>query len=255
VVRLRVVVLLVCLCSAAHAGVLYDGSISALPTTQGWSYLTDPFLGASATQTAGAGLVVLDSTPATSDSAGYFSHFPVIGSPHASLPTLDRTLGYTVTFRAQVLSESHSSTDRAGFSVIVLSDDVLGIELGFWAGEVWAQSGAGFTHAEGGAFDTTAAHTEYELAVLGSSYELSVGGSSVLTGALRDYSSHSHPVYSETNILFFGDDTSSAAAEIALSYVAVVEGAELGSTIPEPHWLCLVSIIALRRRRRERRGL
>ncbi len=44
---------------------------------------------------------------------------------------MDRTTGYTLSFDLQVGSESHVSNDRAGFSVIALSSDLQGIELGF----------------------------------------------------------------------------------------------------------------------------
>ena len=42
----------------------------------------------------------------------------------------------------KLLSETHSTNDRAGLSLIVLSSDLRGIELGFWTNEIWAQSGA-----------------------------------------------------------------------------------------------------------------
>ena len=192
---------------------LYDGGLGTLPGDQGWTYRTLPVSGSGATQTVTANGVLLNTTTQTSDSAGYFG---------TGMAVLDRTAGYTVRFRLQVNKESHLSNDRAGFSVIVLSEDALGIELGFWEGEIWAQSGADFVHAEGVAYDTTAAVTEYELRVEGDGYALWAGGAEVLTGALRDYSAHANPVYSQTNFLFFGDDTSSADAEVELTAVEVV---------------------------------
>ena len=156
------------------------------------------------------------------DSAGYFSQDFLTGAvEHPSMPTLDRLGGYAVQFSLRVDQEAHANADRAGFSVIALSEDGLGIELGFWTDEIWAQSGSAFTHAEGVAFDTTAGLTQYELRVLGGHYSLWAEGALILSGALRDYSAHATGVYSQTRFLFLGDNTSSASTQLALSRVAV----------------------------------
>ena len=107
------VCLVLCLCLArlSAAGVLYDGTLGTMPASQGWLYLTDP-LGASATQSLDTGVTVLDTTPATSDSAGYFS------TVHPGVGVLDRGAGYRVGFDVEIVSENHPSTNRAGFSVI-----------------------------------------------------------------------------------------------------------------------------------------
>ncbi len=229
--------------AAAAAQLLYDGTGGSLPTAQSWLYLTDPLLGADATQSASSAGVILDTTATAGDSAGYFSTF------HPQVPVLERSAGYRLEFTARVESEEHASNDRAGFSVIALSDDLLGIELGFWDDEIWAQSGADFQHAEGAAHDTTAGLIEYQLHVAGGTYELWTGGAPLLGGALRDYSSHPHPVYSLSNFLFFGDDTGSAEARIELARVFV----ETGTAVPEPAaWLLAVAggaLLVLRRRR------
>ena len=227
---------LFCITGPAAAGVLYDGSLGTVPGAQGWLYLTDPLFGASAIESLDTGVVVLDSTPATSDSAGYFS------SLHPGVGVLDRSVGYRVRFDVEIVSESHVSSHRAGFSVIALSSDKIGIELAFWEDEVWAQSGPTFTHAEGAPLTTTAM-TDYALAIAGGSYHLSANGAPVLSGPLRDYSSHPHPTYSLTNFLFFGDDTSSADAEIRLAWI------EIGS-IPEPAGLGLIGLVLLAIRRK-----
>ena len=153
------------------------------------------------------------------------------------MPTLDRTGGYTVEFDVKVDSESHASNDRAGFSLIALSSDSKGIELGFWTDQVWAQSDNPlFTHAEGAAFDTTQGVVHYQLAVLGDSYELFAGSSLLLGGSLRDYSSFGKP-YTYQSFLFLGDDTTSANAKIELARVAV-----LSSAVPEPGSIVLASL-------------
>lgn len=216
----------------AEPVLLYDAALGTTPDAQGFFYLTSPFSGAQATQQYSDGATVLDTTPVRAELAGYFGRSEVV-------PTLERAAGFRLSFEVQLISEAHDGSDRdgdgredrAGFSVLVLSDDGLGIELAFWEGEIWAQEGgdseppAGtlFTHAEGAAFDTTAAPTRYALEVLGSRYALLVDGLTLLEGPLRDYSAFSGPVdpYETPNLVFLGDDTSSAQALVRLGDVSV----------------------------------
>ncbi|MFW5841417.1 MAG: PEP-CTERM sorting domain-containing protein [Planctomycetota bacterium] len=230
--------------------VLYDASSGGgTPGAQNMHYLAD---GAGASQSESGGVTTLASDQATS--AGYFNWlsttvagFPVTFAPKVPV-VLDRSGdGYTLRFVARLVSESHASADRAGFSVIALASDGLGIELGFWEDEVWAQSGAAFTHAEGAAVDTTATMKLYELAILGSGYTLYADGAELLAGALRDYSAHSNDVYSHTDFVFLGDNTSSAGGTVELGEIRVLDAA-----VPEPASLGLLSLGAgalLRRRR------
>jgi hypothetical protein len=199
--------------------VLYDGSLGTLPGAQGFAYVAYP---SGPTQTISNGGTILDTTAANSYYAGYFTQ-------SALMPTLDHTAGYTVTFTARVLAETHASNDRAGFSIIVLGDDdggtetVQGIELAFWEGEIWAQEDDPlFTHGEGVAFATTTT-TSYELAILDSAYTLYGDGTAILAGPIRDYTAFSGfpDPYETPNFLFLGDDTSSARARLKLDYVAV----------------------------------
>ena len=136
--------------------ILYDGELGGTPDTQGFDYLA---FATSASQTYSNGVTTLDTTAVRADQAGYFA------KEH---PSLDRQNGYSVQFTTQIAEENHASQHRAGFSLIVLSTDLQGIELGFWSNEIWAQEGGSdalFTHAEGVNFDTTAALTEYELQI------------------------------------------------------------------------------------------
>ncbi len=238
--------------TSANAAVLYDGTLGTVPGSQGWQYLSEdpngPETAVQATQTPAGGATVLDTTPDMDDRAGYFSEIPLLGLfKHPSLGTLDRTGdGYTLRLMLQLISEFHASPDRAGFSVILLSSDMMGIEIGFWPDTVWAQNAA-FTHGEEVAYLTDAVVT-YDLAVQGSAYTLYADGSQILSGALRDYSGHSNPVYSETNFIFFGDNTTSAQGETAIFRAETFEQA-----IPEPATLTLLlaaSTAALIRRRR-----
>jgi hypothetical protein len=234
---LSVVALVVASAPATRGDVvLYDGTSGKTPDNAawGWVFATNPIGGASATAVAGGGVTTLDTTAVTSDMAGYFSKVPILGGL-SNMPTLDRNAGYTVELDARLVTETHLSTDRSGFSLIVLSQDLKGIELEFWTDQVWAQNdNPKFTHAESGPIDTTAAILKYQLAVQGNNYALFANGSPLLGGALRDYSSNGFP-YNSPSFVFFGDDTSSAAARVQIAQLSVS-----GSAVPEPSSLLLL---------------
>lgn len=203
-----------------------------MPENQGWTYLAS---GGSATRAPSGGATTLDSSGNKGISAGYFAAQGGFLGSTAPVPALDRAIGYTVSFTVQVELEDHAGSDRnndnvddrAGFSLIVLSSDKRGIELGFWANRVWAQEGGSgntlFTQAEGAPFNTQAGRIPYALAVQGNSYTLSSSGTPILSGNLRDYTAFSGfpDPYETPNLIFLGDDTSSASAKIRLAYVAV----------------------------------
>jgi hypothetical protein len=212
--------------AASHAlpAVLYDGTLGTSPTAQGWALGTVAVTG-SAIETLISGGVNLDTT------SGLIRSGYTILSP---LP-LDRTVSYNLTFDLQTVSESHSSNDRAGLSIVVIGNDLQGIELGFWAGDIWAQN-VGFTHGEDKAFNTTQ-RTLYSLGVSGATYTLSAGGNLLLSGALRDYTGGGFP-YTVPNFLFVGDDTFSANASSNFFEASVA------SPEPAAGLLCLCGLIA-----------
>ena len=214
--------------------ILYDAALGGTPDTQGkLAFRTSP--NAVATQAFAEGCTILDSMASQPDAAGYFA------DPR-TLPALDRNSGYALRFSVQLVSEYHADSDkdgdgvgdRAGFSVIVLSSDTKGIELGFWEDQIWAQeqgaaeppAGTLFTHAESARFDTTGRMLAYTLAVRADSYELSSDSVTLLRGRLRDYTAFDGPVnpYRTPNFIFLGDDTGSARALIKLVYVALTTG-------------------------------
>jgi hypothetical protein len=210
--------------------VLYDGALGGTPDTQNFEYAAVnpnfPFPPAQATQTysPALSLTILDTTPEIGDLAGY-AVTPTL------VPTLSRQAGFRLDFSLRIHSENHNNNDRAGFSITMLSEDLLGIELAFWENEIWAQEGGNppdlFTHAEGVAYDTTAAIVDYELEMVEDLYLLSANGIPILSGPLRDYTAWEPPFpfipdpYEQPNLIALSDNTSSAQGEIWISYVAI----------------------------------
>ncbi len=220
-------------CAApADAVDLFDANLGTTPSGQGWVFLANPLLSHSVTQSAGPAFTTLDSLDPRTDQGGYFSWL------HPDLPApLDRETGFVVRIDLRIAVEAHNARDdngdgvfdRAGFSLIVISSDLLGLELAFWEDEVWAYDDDSaspadlFTHAEGAALDTTAAMTAYELFVHGDRYTLHAGGQPVLCGPLRDYSafSGSPDVYETPSFIFFGDDTASAESRAEIAFLSI----------------------------------
>ncbi|MDZ7960220.1 MAG: hypothetical protein RMY34_20445 [Aulosira sp. DedQUE10] len=211
--------------NSASAAVLYNGlSIpSQTPAQQRWLYLSSfviPVPSAIATNQG----TILDSSGTNANYAGYFRPSPMI---------LDRSKGYTVTFKVQINSESHSSMNRAGFSIIVISNKLAsepqpyGLELGFWENSIWAQN-VGFTRGENVSYNTKALAQTYKLSIKDGKYQLFVNGitTPILTGNLRQYTGFTPPAgypnpYTMPNLVFLGDDTTSAKAKVTIVSVEV----------------------------------
>ncbi|MEG4312951.1 DUF4347 domain-containing protein, partial [Microcoleus sp. AT10_D2] len=165
----------------------------------------------------------------------------------ATFPALDRTNGYSVSFRVAVTAENSISNDRAGFSIIAISSDAQnGIELGFTKGNfppnggIFAQTGGTptsaptFTRGENAPlpFNINTA-TDYKLVVQGNTYTLFAGPTAIpgLTNQpLRNYTAFNpatsqprlpYNPYSQPNFLFFGDATDQASAAFTLGTISV----------------------------------
>lgn len=239
-----------CLPAAQAATIpLYDASAGGTPSTQSWLlYGSDGFFsGGSANQTAQTGGTQLSTDTAVS--AGYSNYNPITLTPfNPAFPDLDAAAGFSLSFDLRVDSEGHANANRAGFSVLLLDRDSVGIELGFWEGEIWAQN-LGFSHGEGVAFDTTAGLASFELRIVDSVYTLLVDGLQVLGGALRDYASPSVP-YELGSYVFLGDDTGSAAASVLLGDITLTTSILPAASVPAPAVaaLLLPGLILLRRR-------
>ena len=210
--------LLMALAGPLPAQVLYDAGLGTLPAGQGWSYLALP---GTAQQSLTGGAARLDTSAQMAEKAGYFA---------SMASTLDRRQGFAVLFTAQLHGERHNSTDRAGFSVIVLDEEKRGIELGFWTNQVFAQSDSPlFTHAESAALNTSAGPVDYALTFGPTQYVLRAQGTPILTGLVRDYTAFvgTYDPYETPNFLFFGDDTSSASGMVSLKRITLLTAPRL----------------------------
>ncbi|MEG5170019.1 choice-of-anchor Y domain-containing protein, partial [Microcoleus sp. AT10-A2] len=229
---------------------LYNGLLGNTPSSQNWLSLTNSNF-ASPTATAseffsGNG-VNLNSSADNSIYAGYTNN-PL----NPSFPPLDRTTGFSLSFNLQIISESRTNQNRAGFSIVAVTSDRKAIEIGFQrlsenSGNIFAQ-GDGitpnlvgqtnglFVAAENVAYNTNIA-TNYTLRVQGDNYFLSDGSDIILTGPLRDYSGFSDQIdpYETPNFLFLGDGTNSAQANINLTGVSLQTPARV-RFVPNPDY-------------------
>ena len=235
---------------------LYDGQQGNLPQNQPWmTYVTNPLLFPQPLQSATTGGVRVDTRSNFNHSAGYFNYDFFLGAflglHNPAFPNLNPADGFKLGFELQIHDEDHLTSNRAGFSDILLGMDLFGIELGFWENRVWAQSGPSFTQAEGTTgFDTTLGLISYELLILNTEYFLLADGFEILTGPTRNYSPASPfpDPYDEPNMLFFGDNTTSASADFTLGSIRLTTGPFTDAPTPAPLLLLLTGAAWLLRR-------
>jgi hypothetical protein len=224
--------------SSAHAELVTLYSGTGLPAAEPWlSFGADTIGGWS--QTAVAGGVRLTTDLPTRSGYSNYNPFPSPAYKNPAFPELRRSDGFELSFRTSLLSESHTNANRAGYSVILLAEDARGIELGFWQNEIWAQN-TDFTHAEGVSIDTTMAR-DYRLQIIGEEYRLFEGTTSLLSGALRTYTSPTLP-YTLPNYVYFGDNTTSAAGSFLQGFIRLESNL---STVPEPSSMLLASVFGI----------
>lgn len=218
---------------------LYNSSLSNTLSGQNFSYqaldTSNPF-SIQASQTYSAPVTILNSANDQNEYVGYTVNQP-------AMPTLNRAAGFQLRFDLRIVSENHANNDRAGFNVILLSEDLYGVEMAFWEDEIWVQEGNGaslFTQAEGALFNTTNALTSYELTVISNTYLLATNGTPLLSGNLRQYTDWTPPFmilpdpYEQPNQLFLGDDTTSAGATVWLGDVAIETGIAPAISVEQP---------------------
>jgi hypothetical protein len=232
------------LAAGAHAAVLYDAGGLAMPHQAPWAWTLGGGGGSVSPPASGTLFTRLNTTATSSIQQGWLQTAP---------SSLDRFSGYEVRFDLRINSESHANNDRAGLSVIVLSQDLRGIELSFWTNEVWAQNDAPlFTHGEGAAHNTMAGGTgqgglqRYRLRIAGNAYALFAEDAPLLNGALRDYTAFAGfpDPYETPNFLWVGDNAQSSSSSADFSRFEV-------AAVPEPGILAGLSfgLLAWKRRR------
>ena len=203
---------------SAEPVILYDGNLRSLPEDQGWIYRLEPPIRNQSRQVLVDGAFNLNTSRNLADRAGYFVRLPQM-EPHPRAPeALNRQRGYRIGFTLRILSERRASTNQeAGFSLIALSSDLLGIDLGFGIGEVFARAAA-FARAEENRdlpFLIDREYADFTLDMRENEYRLSANGREILSGSLRNYSDAGEP-YTVPNLLFFGDNSESAGASVSL---------------------------------------
>ncbi len=211
------------LTGAAQAATLYDASLGSMPAVQGWTPLV---VGAAPFQAVTVGLPPAYALDTSGAGVSYF------GNALVGAPTLDTATGFDLSFNLKLVSETHSSNNRAGYSVVVVgTDPTRAVELSFWAGNIWvpdynAADPDRFVHGLDATFNPTGAFHTYLLSVRNQQYTLSTGATTLLSGALHDYTAGGFP-YTQPNFLFFGDDSSRGTSSTELASVTL-------TPVPEP---------------------
>lgn len=255
---MRALLILVCVCMnplQAATIVLFNSAAGTGPDAQGW--LAGAALPGTSISSNTTGTTV-DTLLSNSLYAGYSNYTFVLGpgptiSPgsfvNALFPNLDRATGFTLHFVFQMnnqVNDGANGPDRAGFSITLLGSDKKGIEIGFRSSDIFSQSGPGFTVGElnnsAGIASLLSNMTTYQLTILGEVYTLSSGGNTLLTGAVRDYTSavgFASDGYRATNFLALGDNTTSARSSFTLQELS------LTTDVPEPATFSLMAATAL----------
>ena len=163
--RLALLALLAVLPALCETVTLYDATQQpVVPAAYSPQYLAYAALGGTQSYSGVDTATNFDTTASNLVQGGYTCN---LANP--DFPALNRLLGYTISFSVEILSESHTSADRAGFSVIAVSSDAANgvlssIELGFQDGGIFAQAGTPlFTAAESSAFNPVANFIEHPL--------------------------------------------------------------------------------------------
>lgn len=145
-------------------------------------------------------------------------------------PSIDRNAGYSLTFTVKINSQVNDGTNgayRAGFSVIAISSDKQGIEIGFRNSDIFSQASSSFNSIGEQVTNVSSLLSSlntYTLNIVGSNYTLTNNTTTLLSGVLRDYTTASgfgSDVYRTSNFIFLGDDTTSARADIDLQSISL----------------------------------
>ena len=219
---------------SAEPVILYDGNLNSSPEDQGWIYRLEPPIRNQSRQAPVDRAFNLNTSRNLADRAGYFVRLPPMNSHPQAPEVLNRRQGYRIGFTLRVLSERRSAPNQeAGFSLIALSHDLLGIDLGFGTGEIFARTSEWKRAEENRAlpFRIDKEYRDFELDIRENEYRLSANGQEILVGSLRNYSDAGQP-YTVPNLLFFGDNAESAGASVNLRRFWI--DPEPSKSVPQP---------------------
>lgn len=201
---------------------LYDASLGTHPDGQGWLFVSNLFDESETVRFTENGLHSFNTLADISEQSGYF------GINHPGIDLLMKEQGLNLIFDLQIIDENSLSVNRGGFSIILLTDDLLGLELVFKKDSIWVYT-SDFLIGEVQPVNTASDLSEYSISITEGEYEIFIDGILQLNGPLRDYSGFGPP-YNIPNFIFFGDNTSSAGVHIHLSQIIL----ETDKYIPEP---------------------
>lgn len=215
---------------------LYDATAATLPGDQSWLFygalgnVTQTLLGGSGTRLA-------TDLPAQ---AGWSNTVPISNAlKNPAFPALNAAEGYAIDWSMRMISENHTSENRAGTSIILLGSNNFGIELGFWTDQIWAQkSDPIFTRGETVTYDTATAYVNYRLLISGTGYELFANQARILSGLTRSYAASGSVPYTLSNFFFLGDNTTSAGATVEIGSVRLI------TAVPETGMTSLIITLA-----------
>ena len=205
--------------------VLFDASLGTDPEAQGWIFVSNLFDQSKTERFTENGLHSFNTLADISELSGYF------GMNHPGIGRLMREHGIKMTFDLQVIEEYSFAENRGGFSIILLTDDLYGLELVFKQDSIWAYT-SDFIIGEVQPVNTVSDLSVYSISVKDDQYEVFIDGTLTLSGSLRDYSGFGTP-YNIPNFIFFGDNTSRAGAHIHLSKIILETGKYIPQPIPE----------------------
>jgi hypothetical protein len=219
---------------------LYDASGGLAPDASSW--LKGQAGGTSSGTMVGTSYFDLDSSASNSIQVAYTRLTPL---------ALNTATGYELDFTLQVADESHTSTNRGGFSIIAIgSSSTKSLELSFWTDHVWAynyNTTDGFTHGPDSAL--AAGMHNFSLQVTNQTYQLFVDNALDFSGSLQNYTGSGLPEYSVPNFVIFGDDTTEASSDVHLSKISLSD-----QIVPEPSTFALVGLALLGTTRFRRRA-
>jgi len=191
-----------------------------------------PFTGTGQTIVTGQGVKV-DTAANSAEYSGY-SNYTYFNPAIFQSSTLNQATGYTITFTVSLdpstlVDISTTAAPRAAFSVIAVSSDKKGIEIGFRPTAIFSQSASFGIEAETSLAINTSITRDYKLTVFNNTYSLASGGTSIINGNLQTYSfdqTASNPPlpfnpYTTSSFLFFGDDTGKASGTFTLGNVTL----------------------------------